>query len=288
MKKITIIIALMCLMGMARGQAVAMLTDDTIALGDQTTLCISRTDSFPSTDMLSQGSIVALSQTFDTATGEQRTILTCFEPGEHYLHLGGDSLLLVVNDVEVDTASVEIRDIAPLQKVPYTFWEIFRWILLALGIAAIAFGVWWLLTHRKKMEEILGKSEPIDTRTPAQRALDNLETLRRQQLWQAGKVKEYHTLLTDAVRQFIEEATGIRATEMTSEECINALMCKCANIETLRSIFTTADLVKFAKSEPLPHEHDRSMNEAVAFVNELWEKVKPTETEPDKKEGNNE
>lgn len=290
MKKITIIIGLMCLMGMARGQAVATLTDDTIALGDQTTLCISHTDSFPSTDMLSQGSIVALRQTFDTASGEQHTVLTCFEPGEHYLHFGHDSLLLVVNDVEVDTSSVEIRDIAPIQKVPYTFWEIFRWILLAMGVAAIAFGVWWLLTHRKKMEEILGMGEPVDTRTPAERALDNLETLRRQQLWQAGKAKEYHTLLTDAVRQFIEESTGIRATEMTSDETVEAVENGTWKEESslLRNIFTTADLVKFAKSEPLPYEHDRSMNEAVAFVNELWAKVKPAETEPEKKEGNDE
>lgn len=288
MKRLTIIIGLMCLMGMVQGQAVTTLTTDTIALGDQTTLCISHTDSFPSTDMLTQGSIVALSQTFDTAKREQRTILTCFEPGEHYLHIGDDSLLIVVNDVEVDTSSIEIRDIAPLQKVPYTFWEIFRWILLALGIVAIGLGVWWILTHHKKMEEMLGMSEPVDTRTPAQRALDNLETLRRQQLWQTGKVKEYHTLLTDAVRQFIEESTGIRATEMTSDETIEAVESGQWRTESslLRNIFSTADLVKFAKSEPLPYEHDRSMNDAIAFINQLWEKVKPAE--PENKEADHE
>ena len=40
------------------------------------------------------------------------------------------------------------------------------------------------------------------------------------------------------------------------------------SLEKLQQILTTADMVKFAKSEPLPNEHDRSMNYAVSFVQE--------------------
>jgi hypothetical protein len=86
------------------------------------------------------------------------------------------------------------------------------------------------------------------------------------------------------VRTFIEEATGIRATEMTSDETVEEIENLKLKIETslLKEIFTTADLVKFAKSEPLPHEHDRSMSEAVQFVKELWQQVKPAD---ERKEG---
>ena len=251
-------------------------------LGDQTTLSILRALNYPSTDALSVNGIVAVSQTFDTATQTQHTVLTSFEPGEHTIHLSPvDSLTLVVYDVEVDTTSAEIRDIAPIQRVPYTFWEIFRWVLLALAIAAVAFGVWWLLKHREKVHELLVPAEPKDTRTPYERANDNLEALRRSQLWQAGKAKEYHTELTDIVRRFIEESTDIRATDMTSDETVEAVESEKWKVESslLRSIFTTADLVKFAKSEPLPYEHDRSMTEAKQFVEELWEAVKPKEEE---------
>lgn len=295
MKKILIIglVGLMGLMGKAWGQAVATLTPDTIALGDQTTLSIRRALNYPSTDALSADGIVAVSQTFDTATQTQHTVLTCFEPGEHTIHLSPiDSLTLVVNDVQIDTTSAEIRDIAPLQRVPYTFWEIFRWVLLAIGIAALAFGIWWMLKHREKVHELLVPSEPKDTRTPYERATQNLEELRRSQMWQAGKAKEYHTELTDIVRRFIEESTDIRATDMTSDECLNALMHDClstdaanthaikqSSIQALKDIFTTADLVKFAKSEPLPYEHDRSMTEAKQFIDTLWEAVKPKEEE---------
>ena len=101
-------------------------------------------------------------------------------------------------------------------------------------------------------------------------------------MWQSGRVKEYHTELTDTVRTFIEEATGIRATDMTSDETIEEMESKKWTVDNslLRDIFTTADLVKFAKSEPLPHEHDRSMSEATEFVKSLWEQVKPKEEVP--------
>lgn len=287
MKKIIIIglMGLMGLLGQVRGQAVATLGCDTIALGDQTTLTIRNARTFPSTDLLSQNGIVALRQDFDTAARSQTTVITCFEPGEHYIKLGEeDSLLLVVTDVEIDSATAELRDIAPIERVPYTFWEIFRWVLLGLAVAALAFGLWWLLTHRKDIVETFHETAPKDTRTPEERALQTLEALRVERLWQSGRVKEYHTRLTDAVRQFIEESTGIRATDMTSDECLDALMNKSINVDTLRDIFNTADMVKFAKSEPSPHEHERSMDEAVIFVKDMWQRVKPTESEKEVKD----
>ena len=272
---------LTALHGTVCAQAVAAFEADTIALGDQTILSIRNALNYPSTDMLSGNGIVALSQSFDTASHTQFTLITSFEPGEHYLRLGpDDSLLLVVTDVEVDTTSTEIRDIAAIEKVPYSFWEIFRWVLLALGIAAVALLVWWLLTHRQKLQEVLGTAAPVDTRTPEERALQGLEALRRKQLWQAGKVKEYHTELTDLVRCFVEEATGIRATDMTSDETVEAVGAEWPDVaRQLRDIFTTADLVKFAKSEPLPYEHDHALGAAVEAVKALWQEVKPADEE---------
>lgn len=291
MKKLLFIAGMVLGVGLCsipcQGQAVAKLGCDTIALGDQTTLTIRNALNYPSVDKLSQNDIVALRQDFDTATRTQTTVLTCFEPGEHYIKLSDeDSLMLVVTDVEIDSATAELRDIAPIERVPYTFWEIFRWVLLGLAVAALAFGIWWLLKHRQKVHEVLTKSEPVDTRTPEERALQTLEALRVERLWQSGRVKEYHTRLTDAVRQFIEEATGIRATEMTSEETVEEVENGKWKVESgmLRSIFATADMVKFAKSEPSPHEHERSMDEAVSFVKEMWQQVKPTESEKEVKD----
>lgn len=278
MKKI-LIIGLIGITSIVHGQTVARLEADTIALGDQTVLTISNTEQYPSTDMLSTGGIVPLGQQFDTAGRVQRTLLTCFEPGEHWIHYSNnDSLCLIVTDVAIDTASLEPRDIAPVAKAPYTFWELFRWVLLAWAVAAVAIVIWWLIDRRRRHGSIIVHREPIDTRTPDVRALDSLETLRRQQLWQAGNAKAYHTELTDIVRRFIEEATRIHATEMTSDETIEAINGHWPMVSgQLREMFVTADLVKFAKGEPLPHEHERSMQQAEEFVRTMWQAVKPQE-----------
>ena len=263
-------------------QTVASLGTDTIALGDQTTLTVKRALTYPSLDMLTRDGIVALSQEMDTATHTQTTVITSFEPGLHFVHLSAeDSLPLIVTDVEIDSATAELRDLAPLQKIPYTFWEIFRWVLLGLVIAAIGFGLWWFRTHRSIVQQVLSKSAPIDTRTPEERAIDTLEELRQRHLWQQGKQKEYHTELTDAVRRFIEECTDIRATDLTSDETIEEVKKGKWKVECsiLRDIFTTADLVKFAKGEPQPLEHERSMTNAETFVHQLWEDVRPQKEE---------
>ena len=264
-----------------RAQGVT-LSPDTIVLGDQAVFSLPL-DGLAERPPARMGiGLEVVGQEIDSNSRTIRTTITSFEPGIHYIHIGdNDSLPVVVTDVDVDTTSTEIRDIAPIEKVPYTFWEVFRWILLALIVAAVAFVVWWVLTHRKKVEQILGIGEPVDTRTPIERALQSLEGLRQKQLWQAGKIKEYYTELTDVVRQFIEESVGIRATEMTSDETLSAVANGhyVADLSGLRHVLTTADLVKFAKSEPLPHEHDLTMAEAKGFVEALWEVVKPQDEE---------
>ena len=282
--KIVLIVAIVTIGTIGNMRAQATLEADTIVLGDQTVLTMPAGVGLGPSD-----GIVPLAQRMDSVSGEMQVLLTSFEPGDHWLHVGDDSLLLVVADVEVDTTTAEIRDIAPIERVPYTFWELFRWVLLAWAVAAVGIVVWWLVDRKKRRGSIFAHTEPVDTRTPYQRAVDSLEELREKRLWQSGKVKEYHTELTDIVRRFIEEATGIRATEMTSDETIAEVergKWK-EESELLRSIFTTADLVKFAKSEPLPHEHEASLKSASLFVEQLWQVVKPQETE-DKETGDKE
>ena len=279
------ILLLLCGGLSAQGQQLG-LAADTILLGDQTTVSLP-----PTATLMPSEEVLVLEQKIDTTAGIMQAIVTSFEPGEYWLHIADgndgtaatDSLLLVVSDVDVDTTTTEIRDIAPIQRVPYTFWEIFRWVLLGLVVAALACLVWWVLTHRQRLGQVLGVTPQEDKRTPEERTLDELEELRRRQLWQAGKVKEYHSELTDAVRRFIEATTDIHATDMTSDETAAALEEAGWRAEAgqLRAILTRADLVKFAKGEPLPAEHEASMSGAVDFVKRMWEQLKPKEEAKD-------
>lgn len=281
-KKIYLVLLLaLALPVTALGQAQAWLEPDTIALGDQAVLVVRNARTFPSVDQLSQDGVVALGQQFDSAARTMRTLVTSFEPGRHTVRLGDeDSVVLRVADVDIDTTSAEIRDIAPIMKVPYTFWEIFRWVLLALAIGGVAFAVVYLINHRKVVGTLFSKPEPVDTRTPHERASQALEALRGQHLWQGGKVKEYYTELTDIVRRFVEESTGVRATEMTTDETLESLRAAVPSVGAeLARLLQTADMVKFAKREPLSHEHDQAMADAVRAVDSLWEAVRPREDE---------
>ena len=214
--------------------------------------------------------VVLLGQEVDTASGTVRTLITSFEPGEHWLRIGEDSVLLTVNDVEgVDTASVDIKDITGILRQPYTFWEIMRWVLLVVLLAGgVVAGLWLWRRHKEKKPLLALHTEPP---VPADvRALEALEELRVKGLWQQGRAKEYHTELTDIVRRYLAEAHDINSVEMTTGQTLDVFaasrICTDETYRLLRQMLETADMVKFAKSEPPAYEHDRSMDTAVAFV----------------------
>ena len=276
MKRILLCIIVLC--GVSGLSALNFSLDrDSILIGDQVTLSVYGPN-FPTLDELNQGNIVALQQWLDTTNENnkqiivQKTTLTCFEIGLHWLKLGNDSIQLTVNDVpNVDTTKADIRDISPIMKEPYTFWEIFRWILLAIVVAALIFGICYIVKRKKANQPIISipKAPPL----PAdQQALNDLEALRLKQLWQQGRIKEYHTELTDIVRNYLEKRYGIASTEMTSDQTIEQFdnahrgTHDSSTTALLTDILQTADMVKFAKKEPLPYEHDRSMNSATDFI----------------------
>lgn len=243
----------------------------TLLLGDQTRLVIAAGDRYPAQDELSNHDIVALDSWLDTADGSMHVTLTSFEEGEHWYHVGDDSVLITVNDVAgVDTTKADIRDISPILRQPITRGEIqmLRYLFCGAWMLAALIALLWLrIKHRKPL--VIAKPEtpplPADTQ-----ALNDLESLRQQQLWQQGKIKEYHTHLTDILRRYLAQAHGIQSAEMTSDQTLEAFRCApvCSReSETLlRQVLQTADMVKFAKSEPLPCQHDQSLRNAADFI----------------------
>jgi hypothetical protein len=124
------------------------------------------------------------------------------------------------------------------------------------------------------------KGEPIFTLKPKiqylphEWALMELERLRVKKLWQAGKVKEYHTALTDILRKYIEDRFLLKALESTTAEIIDDLK-EVINFPVesrmkLSEILTTADLVKFAKFIPAPNDNEKSMEDAVGFITSTY------------------
>ena len=177
-----------------------------------------------------------------------------------------------VNTVAVDTTAA-IRDIKGIAKVPLTFKEILPYLLITMAAAAvIALLVWFILKHERKnkpQKKVVKKAKPKEK--PDITALKELEKLKLKKLWQSGQVKQYYSELTDIIRTYIDGRYDINAMEMITADILKEL--DDAGLphklhQELEQTLTTADLVKFAKMEPLPDDHDRCFKQAVNFVEE--------------------
>ena len=215
----------------------------------------------------------------------QYLTLTSFEDSLFYIEplpfVSGDdtvwseSLMLnVVQPFELDSADMAITDIKGIYRAPIWWWGFLRWVLLALGVAGIGVGGYYLITYLQsrmgKREEDAVAAEPL--RPAEEVALEKLDIIREQKIWQAGQVKEYHTQLTDVVREYIDRRFEVSSAEQTSDETLRAmrplLNDKKDLYEQLRKMLTLADLVKFAKWTTTPDENELSLRSAYTFVKE--------------------
>ncbi len=224
----------------------------------------------------------------------QYVTLTSFEDSLFYIaplpFVSGDdtvwseSLTLnVVQPFEMDSTDMAITDIKGIYKAPIWWWGTLRWVLLALAIAGIGVGGYYLITYlqsraRKSEDEVL----PAEPLRPAEEvALEKLDAIREQKIWQTGQVKEYHTQLTDVVREYIARRFEVSSVEQTSDETLRAmrglLSDKKELYESLREMLTLADLVKFAKWTATPDENEKSLRSAYTFVKETTPVEEPTE-----------
>ena len=186
-----------------------------------------------------------------------------------------DSLVLHVRTVEVDTTKA-IRDIkAPLQA-PLSLSEL-RPFFTGIALVGLIVAAIWYYLWRRKLNKPLFPVIRKPQLPPWQYALEAFSSIEGRKLWQNGRVKEYHTEITDVLRQYLENQFRIPAMEMISTDIMEAIATD-ATFETsagmLWQILELADLVKFAKEMPLPAENDRSLSNARNFVLN----TKPAET----------
>lgn len=174
-------------------------------------------------------------------------------------------IAIIVHGIPVDTSQA-IKDIKPPMSLPLTFMEVLPYLLGALLLAALVWLFFYIRRKRKKGESLIPAAPP---RPAYEIALEELTALEADQLWQRGKVKEFHSRVTEIVRAYIEDRFRVRALEQTSEEILAADAMKILPGETashLKTMLVRADLVKFAKFQPEREEHDASLASAKAFV----------------------
>ncbi len=219
----------------------------------------------------------------------QSYVLTSFDSALYFIDAqpfvdGADTLYsnplsLKVVSIPVDTAQHAIADIKPVYAPPFDwplFWLI---VLITLGVAALAvigfFVYRYVKRHAAPSAEV---AEPQDLRPAHEIALERLDVIKAEKLWQQNRAKEYHTQLTDVVRDYIARRFGICAVEQTSAEILAGIQPELSGQKTvyadLKTLLTTSDLVKFAKYKPLVSEDEKSLALAYQFV-EATKEVAP-------------
>ncbi|RZJ35155.1 MAG: hypothetical protein EOO51_06795 [Flavobacterium sp.] len=220
--------------------------------------------------------------------------ITQFDSGKYLIPplkvvIGGkqfltDSLHLEVSNVKVDTLKQKLYDIKGIIGSGSTNSDWWKYFLIALFIAIVGVLVYRFVKNRQQKKEA---AQPF--KSPIEKAATLLQQLEKKELWQKGEVKNYYSELTDIARNYIEEAIQIPAMESTTSELLLALRSAAVKknmslspetVENLEKVLRQADLVKFAKSQPLDFEiaDDRKKIEQAIFT---LDKSMPEENEDD-------
>lgn len=186
--------------------------------------------------------------------------------GQASYELKTDSFYINIKTLSVDTTK-PYKNIKDIIAVDTTWRDYVSWILgILIGLLLGILLVWYLLKRKgKKLKDLFErKKETIYER--ALRALDNLD---KEKLWQYNQSKEHYSRLTTIIRTYVEERFGLPMLEQTTDEFIqNAKHHPTLQpyFHSLVDLLQIADMAKFAKAQPLPEEHIKSLEIAKLFI----------------------
>lgn len=189
-------------------------------------------------------------------------------------------LALNVQSLPVDTLHPE-QFFGPkdVMSPPFVWedWELVFWLTLLMIPLVVA--VVYLVKRYRDNKPIIRTVKVEPKLPPHEQALKEIERIKSEKSWQKEESKTYYTELTDVLRTYIKGRFGFNALEMTSTEIVEALLKEQdqKSLSELKDLFATADLVKFAKFNPLMNENDRNLVSAMNFINETKIETDPNE-----------
>ena len=218
----------------------------------------------------------------------QRYTITAWDSSLYYLppfevtvdgkKYASKSLAIKVYTVDVDTLHVD-RFYPPngIMDVPFS-WNDWKNVIYSSFLVAflliICVILYYHILNGKPIVRIIRRKKVLP---PHKVAINEIERIKADRKWASEDSKEYYTLLTDTLRTYIKDRYGFNATEMTSAEIIDRLVSDNNEeaLAELREIFTTADLVKFAKHVTLINENDANLVAALEYINQTKQEVDP-------------
>jgi len=215
----------------------------------------------------------------ESSTISKKYSLINFEPGEYWIPPQkiyfnqslkfSDSLLVIINDVVIDTTKQKLFDIKPIIPVNRNYQKLITNLLIGLLVLILIFITYRFKLFNKKQNSL------DDIRSLYQIAVDKLSDLDNIDPNSQIEFKEYYTILIDIFREYLESQVKIPAMESTSRELIIRInMLKDGDnynfekkqIDILEKLFTKSDLIKFAKSLPTKTDINSDLSTIKDFI----------------------
>ena len=246
-------------------------------------------------DSLRNVDVIKLSDPIVTATDSGKTIkygslLSRFDSAQvtipaikiEYRTKGDTTLKSILSNpvtFNVHTLKVsmqeEIKDIKPpIRLFNYLF---IIYIVIALILLTVGYFVYRKYFKNKPEQVSKPKAEKIPIYKLALRKLDQLD---KEEIWQKGYVKEYHSRITEIIREYFKKQFGLPALELTTTDTLKLLSKHPAGVKVLditSQFLNNADLVKFAKYTPLELVNREMMTQAKEIVERTIPEQKSTE-----------
>ena len=272
----------------------AELDTNSILIGDQIQLNISAnfelnetynwplfTDSvFEKVEIISRGEVKE-NKNDSTFLISQQLILTSFDSGSYYIppfifnkHKKTNGLLLNVHTIHITDSNNKAYDITSAKigtTEDFTEEELNkirrkRWIIAGIifGALLLSFLIYYLVKKYKRDGTIL---KPKVIIPPHVTALNKLQSLKKEKLWQKGELKEYYTRISTIIREYTELRFEFNALELPTSDIIKQLeKLKDEDTKILESILKKADNIKYAKGLSLEEENKLIMKQSIDFV----------------------
>jgi hypothetical protein len=207
--------------------------------------------------------------------------ITCWEEGTYeippipirYQDANGQTQMaqstaqvLNVGTIPVEQDSLQLMPIREIIDEPLNFRDILPYLIGILVLAILGMVIYF----SKRKKKTAPPPPPISV-SVHELALQRIHELARQQLWQKGEIKLYHSELTRILRAYLEHRYSINALELTTDEIVQSLQQQGMEEDLraqLTSLLRTVDLVKFAKAEPPASFHSQAKENVDAFIRE--------------------
>ena len=192
-----------------------------------------------------------------------------------------NDLSLKISTVPVEVSPEKFYNIKDVMNPSFVLGDYLIWLFYIWGVCALILLIIYIFSSKKEKKSILSFKKPEIILPPHTQALQALDEVKLQKLWQQGKEKEYHSRISEIIRIYLDKRFNMQAMEMTSSQILqNAQGISDLDlvINSLKQILLSADFVKFAKYNPLPEENELSIMNAYLLVNNTKIEALPSET----------